>query len=419
MAELWLNHNQLTTFTVPDDLTNLDYLRLDNNQLTTFTVPDDLTSLEALYLHDNQLTTLTLPDGMASLRDLRLSNNQLTTLTLPDGLTNLQYLELHNNPLESLRVPEGMDIENLEFYGFSKSAVTFYDPATRETIAPPPTEPTEPAEPTEPTEPEPPITEGTLLITGTNSDGSAFRREIDADAESLSLSRKQLTALSLPTGLTNLAWLYLDNNQLPSLTLPAGLAKARGLYLNDNQLTSLTLPHGLTNLWALYLNNNQLTSLTLPEDLTSLRTLDLSNNSLTNLALPAGLTSLRSLILNGNNHLKSLCVPKGVDVESLNLQGFPKSEVTFCEPMIGTLTLPDASSTNFRRLSLNNNNLLEIVRIAGGGVQIHWRGGTLQSTTNLRGEWEAVAPSRFSREGVLPIPRDRKGAEFFRLKLAK
>ncbi len=108
-----------------------------------------------------------------------------------------------------------------------------------------------------------------------------------------------------------------------------------------------------------------------------------------------------------------------MDIESLNLQGFPKSAVTFCEPTMGTLTLPDASSRNFRRLSLDNNNHLEIVRIAGGGVQIHWREGTLQSTTDLRGEWEAVAPARFSREGVLSIPPERKGAEFFRLKPAK
>ncbi len=33
--------------------------------------------------------------------------------------------------------------------------------------------------------------------------------------------------------------------------------------------------------------------------------------------------------------------------------------------------------------------------------------------------WEEVAPARFSSEGVLPIPTERKGAEFFRLKPAK
>ncbi len=63
--------------------------------------------------------------------------------------------------------------------------------------------------------------------------------------------------------------------------------------------------------------------------------------------------------------------------------------------------------------------MLEIVRIEGGGMQILWREGTLQSTTDLRGEWEEVAPARFSREGVLPIPPERKGAGFFRLKPAE
>ncbi len=106
-------------------------------------------------------------------------------------------------------------------------------------------------------------------------------------------------------------------------------ANMEKLNLRDNDLTSCTVSPGLTNLVELDLTGNlYLTFLTLPEDLRSLKELVLGGHDLTSLTLPEGLANLQRLNLN-NNPLESLRVPQGMDIENLDLQGFPESKVTF------------------------------------------------------------------------------------------
>jgi hypothetical protein len=72
-------------------LTNLGRLTLNGNQLTTLTLPVDMTSLAFLDLRGNQLTSLTLPPGLTKLTGLFVDGNPLTTFVLSEPLaaTNL------------------------------------------------------------------------------------------------------------------------------------------------------------------------------------------------------------------------------------------------------------------------------------------------------------------------------------------
>ena len=125
MEGLELVGNELTSFTLPDGLTNLDYLDLSGNQLTSLTLPNGLTNLEGLILSDNQLTSLTLPKGLTNLKYLYIRYNQLTNLFLsPDTASRHERLELFikDNPWMRIRQLVGMNIKfdvGPEHYGFS------------------------------------------------------------------------------------------------------------------------------------------------------------------------------------------------------------------------------------------------------------------------------------------------------------
>ena len=113
---------------------DIEYLDFGNNQLTSFTLPEGLSNLKRLNLDNNKLTNLTLPDGLLNLRELALDNNRLTNLTLPDGLLNLKSLRLgHNEPLTHLALPEGLrSLDFIDLVGNSNlSYLTFPKSLTR------------------------------------------------------------------------------------------------------------------------------------------------------------------------------------------------------------------------------------------------------------------------------------------------
>ena len=151
-------------------------------------------------------------------------------------------------------------------------------------------------------------------------------------------------------------------NRLTDFSFLEDLPRLTTLGLARNQLTTLTLPEGLNNLTELNLYRNELTSLTLPEGLSSLVMLDLSDNPLTTMEVPAGF-----------------------DLESLDLRGFAKSEVTFYIPI---------------RVALVDNK-----------IEVTWTQGVLQSSDALAGFWSGLA------DAVSPYQVEPTGPQqFFRVK---
>jgi hypothetical protein len=111
------------------------------------------------------------------------------------------------------------------------------------------------------------------------------------------------------------------------------------------------------------LSDNQLTSLTLPEGLTHLRSLQVWGNNLTNLTLPEGLSSLYYVGVEGNP-INAVVVPLWMNLDYLDIAGFPKESVTF---HAGSVKMQDG--------------------------QLHWPHGVLEYAPDLDSEWITIPTS--------------------------
>ncbi len=114
LTNLNLAVNQLSSFTLPADATNLTTLLLFfNRQLTNVSLAADMRKLDTLDLSDNQLRSLELPSGLTALVSLNLRDNQLTHLTLPPEMQQLIGLFVDGNPLATFVLSEPLAATNL------------------------------------------------------------------------------------------------------------------------------------------------------------------------------------------------------------------------------------------------------------------------------------------------------------------
>ena len=341
LCSLHLDGNALTALTLPDDMTNLRSLDLSWNSMTNFTLPEGITNLRQLWIAGNSLREFTLPEGMTNLRSLWLSGNALQEFTLPEGMTSLRSLWLSGNSLQEFTLPEGMtNLHSLWLAGNSLRDFSFLKKLTR-------------------------LRELTLS-------GGALRDDSFVEGltnlRDLYLSGEAPNDFSFLKKLPNLERLNLESLTLPGNALsqlPNGLANLRSLSIRNSPLSGWTLPNGLSNLVWLYLRGNQMTELTLPEDMASLKVLNLEGSSITRLS-----------------------AHRDVDVENLNLSGFPKKDVAFY-----------------------GSPSLTILRWKSGVLEILWNGrNILQSSDTFIGKWKtmenASSPYRIQPTG---------SARFFRL----
>jgi len=283
LEELVLDDNRLSSFDLPPNLTGLGVLDLSFNALTNFTLPSGLTNLDLLRMSGNSLSNFTLPSGLTRLSQLYLDQNQLTSFALPAGLTNLHILDLFFNQLNSLGLPS--DQQNLISLDIDNNRLT-------------------------------------NLELPMNMIGLSF----------LHAGVNQLTNFSLPADAKALRYLDLADNQLASVHLPMGLGQLTNLRISGNtNLTTLTLPAGMTNLAGIFFRYNGLTNLTLPADLMQLNSLDILGNKLITLNLPAGLTNLAGLFLAGNQLTNLTLRPDMLRLNSLVLDGNPLTQLVLSE----------------------------------------------------------------------------------------
>ena len=341
LCSLRLDGNALTELTLPNEMTNLRSLDLSWNSMTNFTLPEGTTNLRQLWLAGNSLREFTLPEGMINLRSLWLSGNALRNLTLPNGMTNLRQLWLAGNSLREFTLPEGMiNLRSLWLSSNTLRGFSFLKKLTH-------------------------LRELTLPGEALRDDSFVGRL---ANLRDLYLSGEAPNDFSFLEKLPNLERLNLESLTLSGNTLsrlPDGLTNLRSLSIRNSPLSGWTLPNGLSNLVWLYLRGNPMTELTLPEDMTSLKVLNLEGSSITRLS-----------------------VHRDVDVESLNLSGFPKKDVDF----YGS---PSLTILQWKR------DVLEIL----------WNGrNILQSSDTFTGKWKTVenasSPYRIQPTG---------SARFFRL----
>jgi hypothetical protein len=113
LTNLDLGLNQLSSFSVPADATNLIALSLFGNRLTNFSLPTDLKRLKTLGLSENQLSKIELPGGLTDLVFMNLHGNQLTNLSLPPDMQLLSGILLTGNPLATFVLSEPLAATNL------------------------------------------------------------------------------------------------------------------------------------------------------------------------------------------------------------------------------------------------------------------------------------------------------------------
>jgi formylglycine-generating enzyme required for sulfatase activity len=172
----------------------------------------------------------------------------------------------------------------------------------------------------------------------------------------LDLFHNRLTDFAVSSGWTNLTVLDLSLNSLVRCSIPAGLTNLDLLFLSGNRFTNFTLPAGLTGLTEFDLSANALTRFTIPADLTNLTTALLSGNQLTDVTVPASLHRLGSLELDFN-HLSSLNLPAG-----LNHLG----TLVARDNQLTNLTIP-ADMTNLTSVDVGGNQLPNLTLPAGLG----------------------------------------------------
>ena len=341
LCSLRLDGNALTELTLPNEMTNLRSLDLSWNSMTNFTLPEGMTNLRQLWLAGNSLREFTLPEGMIHLRSLWLSGNALRNLILPNGMTNLRQLWISNNSLREFTLPEGMiHLRSLWLSGNALRNFSFLKKLTH-------------------------LRE--LTLSGDDLRDNSFVEGL-TNLRDLYLSGKAPNNFSFLKKLSNLERLNLESLTLSGNALshlPDSLTNLRFLSIRNSSLNGWTLPNGLSNLVWLYLRDNQMTELVLPKDMERLKVLNLEGSSITRLS-----------------------THRDVDVENLNISGFPKKDIVFY-----------------------GSPSLTILQWKRDALEILWNGrNILQSSDTFTGKWKTVenasSPYRIQPTG---------SARFFRL----
>lgn len=140
---------------------------------------------------------------------------------------------------------------------------------------------------------------------GLTDEKVAFLWELP-ELRALNLSENQLSAVSIPAGMKNLAHLNLsENKSLDKVSFESGLPALEVLNLGECALTEIHLPEGFSAFHTACLPKNKLTRATFAGGGPGLKLLDLSGNKMEGFALPAGFEKLERLYLN-DNQIKSL-----------------------------------------------------------------------------------------------------------------
>ncbi|HEY1189008.1 MAG TPA: leucine-rich repeat domain-containing protein, partial [Gemmata sp.] len=180
-------------------------------------------------------------------------------------------------------------------------------------------------------------------------------REIDY------LGRSDIRRISHLSGLTGLAYLYLNSTGVTDLSPLSGLTGLAYLYLSSTGVTDLSPLSGLTGLRELYLISTGVTDLSPLSGLTGLTRLNLNSTGVTDLSPLSGLTGLTRLNLNstGVTDLSPLSGLTGLTELYLN-----NTSVTDLSPL--------SKLTGLRNLYLNSTGVTDLSPLAKrSGLMLH------------------------------------------------
>ena len=79
----------LTSVTIPNSVTTIEFEAFRNNQLTSVTIPNSITTIGIYAFYGNQLTSATIPNSVTTIGVYAFAYNQLTSVTIGSGI---QYI---------------------------------------------------------------------------------------------------------------------------------------------------------------------------------------------------------------------------------------------------------------------------------------------------------------------------------------
>ena len=260
-----------TELNVNEQSAALDGLGLNDAQLQQLTV---LYALDRLSLKDNQISDVTALSELKGLDELDLSGNQIWNIRALAELDSLRSLNLDRNPLtdcaelRSLRFLTSLSIVDT---GVEEGAVY----ALAESL------------------PDCAIRFGTSGAEKLFFAGEVF----SLNAGELSLSRKNLTDISMLQGFTELKILNLSDNEITDLRPLMEMSKLEKLNINNNAVSDLRPLIGLPNLVKLEAEYNRISETTSAGSVEQLTDLDLRGNPLKDFSGLGRLGQLKTLDL--------------------------------------------------------------------------------------------------------------------------
>ena len=251
---------------VNEQSASLDGLGLNDAQLQQL---KELYALDRLSLKDNQISDVTALSELKGLDELDLSGNQIRNTRALAELDSLRSLNLDRNPLTDCA-----ELHSLRFLASLSIVDTGVEEGTVYALAE--------------SLPDCAIRFGTIGAEKLLFAGEVF----SLNAGELTLSRKNLTDISMLQGFTELKILNLSDNEITDIRPLMELSKLEKLNINDNAVSDLRPLIGLPNLVKLEAENNRITETMSVGSMDQLTDLDLRGNPLKDFS---GLGRLRQL----------------------------------------------------------------------------------------------------------------------------
>lgn len=117
--------NDLTSVTLPPKTTTVGDCAFQWNQLTSVVFPDSVTTIGGCAFNLNRLTSVDLPDSVTTIGNGAFSQNRLTSVSIPPNVTNIQSSAFQRNKIASVNLPDNLTtIGPLAFYDNQLTSVT-------------------------------------------------------------------------------------------------------------------------------------------------------------------------------------------------------------------------------------------------------------------------------------------------------
>ncbi|WP_188998431.1 leucine-rich repeat protein [Paenibacillus nasutitermitis] len=316
--------NKLTSLTLPDNLMTIGRDAFKNNQLTSLTIPNSVTSFGIGAFQGNELTSLTLLDGLATIGVDAFRDNQLASLTIPDSVTTIGQGAFQANQLTNLTLPSNLTTIGVDAFRDNQLASLMIPDSV------------------------------TTIGLGAFLDNKLTSLTLPDNLMTIgreAFKNNQLTSLTIPNSVTSFGIGAFQGNELTSLILLDGLATIGVDAFRDNQLASLTIPNSVTTIEEGAFLNNKLTSLTLPDNLMTIGRDAFKNNQLTMLTIPNSVTTIEEGAFQYNK-LTNLTLLDGL--ATIGVDAFKNNQLT-------TLTIPNSVTTISGSAFINNPSLTDVL----------------------------------------------------------